>query len=173
VNFLNTCKILHVLCRKIEAAITLLNVATSSGYRESGISISGLNTAQEKVIVAVRTTSFRLDVPLASYDEQSQLIRPFGFSRDNLASLIFQIDEMFRANTDRKDRLVHSLREAFQSQILQVGLETKEERRARKRIEGMHLQAAKNANVSQEDVQDNKDDSRFVDGVLGVNFDTN
>ena len=69
--------ILHVRCRNLDSAVELLSVSTQSGFRysfiihcaeiyyniprESGIV---LGKSKKKIIVAVRTTSIRLDIPV-------------------------------------------------------------------------------------------------------------
>ena len=134
---------MHVLCRNLDAAISLLNAATTSGYRESGISISALSTQQEKVLVAIRTTSIRLDVPIAAYDDEIQCIRPFGLTSEYITNLFNRISEVFSDNEVRKEKLLRSLSQMFRSRRCQISRETKGERHTRKRIEGLKLQAAR------------------------------
>lgn len=54
--------IVHILCRDMDAAKSLLKVAVSAGFRESGISLS--NTS--KVMVAIRSTANSLELPVAT-----------------------------------------------------------------------------------------------------------
>jgi tRNA wybutosine-synthesizing protein 3 len=136
-------QILHVLCRDIGAASRLLNAATRTGYRESGMSISGHGTPQEKVIVAIRTNSLHLDIPLASYDSKWSTVIPLGLSAIYLRSLLKLANRRFKENERRKESLVVAL----QSLLDHPGLvgqvkETKEVRRMRKREEGLRLQAS-------------------------------
>jgi tRNA wybutosine-synthesizing protein 3 len=53
--------VLHVLCRTVACAQTLLQLARESGFRESGISVSNEN----KIILGVRTSSNVLELPVA------------------------------------------------------------------------------------------------------------
>ena len=53
--------ILHVQCRTTDAAKRLLQVALRAGYRESGLVLS----QSSKVMLAIRTTSNCLDIPVA------------------------------------------------------------------------------------------------------------
>ena len=133
---------MHVLCRDVHAASRLLHIATAAGYRESGVSISAVGTPQEKVLVAIRTTAIRTDVPLASYDGENQSIRPFGLTREYLLNLLQIINDKFEKNELRKLNLFTSLNEAHVQQTTTTS-ETKDERRARKREDGLRLQAAK------------------------------
>ena len=133
---------MHVLCRDVQAASRLLHIATAAGYRESGISVSSVGTPQEKVLVAVRTTAIRADVPLASYDGEYQSIRPFGLTREYFLNLIQIINDKFEKNELRKQKLLTLLNEVHAQQTTTPS-ETKDQRRARKREEGLKLQATK------------------------------
>lgn len=53
--------ILHVQCRTVDAAKRLLQVALRAGYRESGLVLS----ESSKVMLAIRTTSNCLEMPMA------------------------------------------------------------------------------------------------------------
>jgi tRNA wybutosine-synthesizing protein 3 len=126
------------------AASSLLHVATASGYRESGIAISGAATSQEKIIVAIRTNSIRLDVPLGVYNAQTGYIHTFGLGAEYLHSLLQLVKVKFGENDSRKENLVKALQHAFNATESQSPAETKEEKRLRKREEGLRLQELKN-----------------------------
>ena len=119
---------MHVLCRDISVASRLLHIAVAVGYRESGISVSAVGTPQEKVLAAIRTTAIRADVPLASYDEENQTIRPFGLTRAYLLSLLHIINDKFEENELRKQRLFRSLKEVHVQQTTTAS-ETKDQRK--------------------------------------------
>jgi tRNA(Phe) wybutosine-synthesizing methylase Tyw3 len=147
-------QIVHVLCRDILAATRLLHMATTNGYRESGMSLSSPSTPHEKVLVAIRTTAIRLDIPLASYDTNANILRPLGVSRGYLISLLRLVNEKFSDNEMRKENLLATIRKTFQSER-KTTPETKEERRLRKRQEGLKVQAANNQEKrSSADTQD-------------------
>jgi tRNA wybutosine-synthesizing protein 3 len=139
----------HVLCRDISAASRLLHIAVSCGYRESGFSISALGSPQEKVLVAIRTNAIRAEIPLASYDQEASEIRPFGLTCEYLVNLISIMNEKFAENNSRKQRLQDYLRPLFGTQEIKSLNETKEERRNRKRLEGLRTQAAKKDNQTE------------------------
>jgi len=132
------------LCRDIPAACRLLQLATISGYRESGISISSPGTAQEKVLVAIRTSAIRLDIPLAAYNTPKRSIIPFGLTKEYLTSLLKLVNEKFADNESRKIALFAALQADF-GKGNELPKESKEERRARKRMEGLKLQEAINS----------------------------
>jgi tRNA wybutosine-synthesizing protein 3 len=128
----------------MKAASSLLHVAITSGYRESGIAISGFATAQEKIIVAIRTNAIRLDVPLGIYNPQTRHIHLSGLGAEYLHSLLKLVNVKFGENESRKENLVKALQHAFNATESQSPAETKEERRLRKREEGLRLQELKN-----------------------------
>jgi len=132
---------MHVLCRNISAASKLLHIAVTCGFRESGISVSGLESPHEKVLVAIRTTAIRAEIPLAFYDSDNFAIRPLNFTREYLMNVIAIINEKFAENNLRKEKLRDQLRSLFSTQKPLLPNETKEERRNRKRMEGLQIQA--------------------------------
>jgi tRNA wybutosine-synthesizing protein 3 len=113
-----------------------------SGYRESGISISSTSAPQEKALVAIRTTASRLDIPLAYYDEDKQDIRFLGLTRVYLSNLFGLVNGKFQENDERKQRLINALQKSFTSPRIESTQLTKEERRMKKRLEGLQKQAA-------------------------------
>ena len=86
--------ILHVQCRHLEAAKRLLQVALGAGFRESGLVLSG----SEKVMLAIRTTSNSLELPLAT---RGAMLLPASY----MALLVAQANERFAANRARTDGL--------------------------------------------------------------------
>jgi tRNA(Phe) wybutosine-synthesizing methylase Tyw3 len=112
-------------------------MAVASGYRETGVSISALDSQQEKVLVAIRTTAIRMEVPLASYNEEISTVSPFGLTSSFLVSLIKIINCKFDENERRKQKLLQSLQQFFQKQCNQEVKETKQERWERMRAEGL------------------------------------
>ena len=86
--------ILHVQCRHLEAAKRLLQVALSAGFRESGLVLSG----SEKVMLAIRTTSNSLELPLAS---RGVMLLPPSY----MELLVTQANERFASNRGRTDAL--------------------------------------------------------------------
>jgi tRNA wybutosine-synthesizing protein 3 len=130
-------QIIHVLCRDISSACTLLGVATQSGYRESGMSISASGTPQEKILVGIRTTAIRVDIPIAVYDDR--VVRPLGLTRGYLNWLFHFLDDKFQENERRKQALFISVQNQFTKTAPAV--ESKDDRRIRKRMEGLKLQA--------------------------------
>ena len=108
------------------------------------MSISGHATRQEKIIVAIRTTSFRLDIPLASYNSESGTIEPLSLDSNYLITLLKLSNLKFKDNEQRKESLMTAL-QSLKEQQVEPATETKEERRIRKRQEGLRLQASTSA----------------------------
>jgi tRNA(Phe) wybutosine-synthesizing methylase Tyw3 len=135
------------------AAARLLRAATSTGYRESGMSISGYATPQEKIIVAIRTTSLHLDIPLASYDSETSTVMLLGLTATYLGNLLNLANIKFKENEQRKDSLIAAL-QSLQEQPVEQVKETKEARRIRKREEGLRLQASSSKGITGNDSTD-------------------
>ena len=135
---------MHVLCRDLAAASRLLHLAIASGYRESGISFSGLGTTSEKVLIAIRTTAVRVDVPLASYDGETRTIRPFGSSEGYLINLPRILNEKFDQNESRKAKLFQSLQQLLIPKSSAAVEETPDEPKTRTRKHGRKFHVAKN-----------------------------
>lgn len=83
--------ILHVQCKSIASATMLMEVARAAGYRESGISIG-----KKHVIVGVRTSSLRMDSPVA--EDGKQLV-----PEDYLDVLVRLANDKFGKNQDKTD----------------------------------------------------------------------
>jgi len=91
--------ILHVQCRDVSAAKWLLQVALRAGFRESGLVLSD----SAKVMLAIRTTSNCLELPVAVSDESGTmrtLVPP-----EYLSLIVEQANAKFEANAARLDRL--------------------------------------------------------------------
>ncbi|KAH9253606.1 hypothetical protein BASA81_008442 [Batrachochytrium salamandrivorans] len=97
--------VLHVLCRTVPLAQAMLLVARESGFRESGISSSNDN----KIILAVRTTSNVLEVPVAFNGES---VCPPEY----LIFLSQQANLKFAENVKRVDHFYQGLQALFHSQ---------------------------------------------------------
>lgn len=97
--------VLHVLCRTVPLAQAMLLVARESGFRESGISSSN----DHKIILAVRTTSNVLEVPVAFNGEP---VCPPEY----LAFLSQQANLKFAENVKRVEHFYQGLQALFQSQ---------------------------------------------------------
>ncbi|SCU83085.1 LADA_0C09538g1_1 [Lachancea dasiensis] len=124
--------ILHVKCRSFHIASQLFNTAMSCGFRESGI---GSNN-----IVAVRI-NIKLDVPIGYLDQETRELRFFVSP-----AYIKLIDEMTLAKYNENARKMQELLKKIDSQVITISeqgsvdkqpAESKEERRQRKRREGL------------------------------------
>lgn len=127
--------ILHVKCRDFEIASKLYNTAMSCGFRESGI---GSNN-----IVAVRI-SIKLDVPIGYLDESTESLKLFVPEEyldliDNMAL------EKFQENSRKMDELYNKIEQEIinakkDHMSSEKTMETKDQRRERKRREGLEKQ---------------------------------
>eukprot|EP01135_Chromosphaera_perkinsii_P000848 Nk52_evm11s152 gene=Nk52_evmTU11s152 len=117
--------ILHVQCRDIDAAQRFLACAISSGYRNSGIMISGGGGGQvQKIMVAVRST-VKIEAPIAA--QGRILISP--------AYLRYLIENSNAKMMDNRDRVAFFLRslKAMEAKV-QAVREKKEAREEKMRL---------------------------------------
>lgn len=141
--------ILHVKCRNYETAANLYTAAMSCGFRESGIGINN--------IVAIRI-SIRLDVPIGYLDEsgapgEHKLV---CFVDESYLEIITKLSvDRFNENEKRMGALFKAI-EAMEVKPA-VQKETFEQRRERKRREGLERQRLKSeaqaAGAGQQDAQ--------------------
>ncbi|KAI3662351.1 hypothetical protein MP638_004875 [Amoeboaphelidium occidentale] len=123
--------ILHVECRDQASAQKLLRYALQAGYRNSGATISS------RIIVAIRHTA-QLNVPIAFTCAQHQkykLLVPAPY----LSLLLAKANEFMLTNFERMDVLYEQLSIMLSSGISEnePPKESKEERKARKKAEGL------------------------------------
>lgn len=128
--------ILHVKCRDFNIASKLYNVAMSCGFRESGI---GSNN-----IVAVRI-NIKLDVPIGYVEEliDSEDYKLNLFVSENYIKILDRLTlSKFEDNKRKMDELYEKINKEIilAEPIVVEQMETKEERRERKRREGLARQ---------------------------------
>ena len=99
--------ILHVMCRDISVAKWLLQVALRAGFRESGLVLS----ESTKVMLAIRTTSNCLEMPVATSVPDGA--RKPLLSASYLEFVVSHANQKFEANTGR----IAALHEAFTSAV--------------------------------------------------------
>jgi hypothetical protein len=96
--------ILHILCRDIQCAKSLLNIALECGYRESGITIG----KGSKVMIAIRTTAFGLEVPIAINSSKKK--PEFLFTNHILSLIIKEANKKLLLNFSRIDNFLMKLK---------------------------------------------------------------
>ncbi|RYG69000.1 hypothetical protein EON64_03815, partial [archaeon] len=94
--------ILHICCESLGAAKDFHALAMQCGYRESGISISFTN----KVMLAIRTSSFSLDMPLAIDGE-------LLLNSSNLNVIIDEANGILLNNFARTDKLLLAIKDTL------------------------------------------------------------
>ena len=93
--------VMHVQCSTPEAAQELLQVAQVAGFRESGIALG-----KKKIMVAIRTSSNKIEVPI---------FHGVDYDRKRTSRLVSYASERFVANARRTYRLCEELANAFES----------------------------------------------------------
>lgn len=144
--------ILHVLCATLQHARPLLSAAINAGFRESGVqSLKALDPhyVGEGVMVAIRTNGIVFETTLGIWDEAKEAATTL-VPETYLQMCADVINERFEWNAERKERLVRELQLAIRregwTEIEEI--ETKEQRRDRKRKEGLERQQALQASTS-------------------------
>ncbi|KAK7206665.1 tRNA wybutosine-synthesizing protein [Myxozyma melibiosi] len=122
--------ILHVLCADYAVAMKLLGIALAAGFRESGYNGN---------ILAIRC-SLRIDSPVGflSPDDEDAVVPLVDDTY--LAHLMAMASERFTENKRRTDRLFASIEKSMGLHPDAAKVESKEERRIRKRAEGLRKQ---------------------------------
>ena len=100
--------ILHVHCRDVESGRRIYQVAMGSGFRESGLSIG-----QKKVQLAIRTTSYGLELPIAVGTKL--LLDDFAVD-----VIVAEANRRLLSNFSRTDRLLTALKTAFHWPVLRL-----------------------------------------------------
>ncbi len=160
--------ILHIHCATLQHARPLLAAAINAGFRESGLqSLRILDDAEHGAMVAVRTAglAFETVIGIVSQSEVSADCRESEEERDVMTSLVSEeylsmcvgvVNERFKLNDGRRKRFREELRRAMAREGLSIavgvsegegrrenGWEAKDERRRRKRMEGLSRQREK------------------------------
>ncbi|KAK5467979.1 hypothetical protein LTS15_000952 [Exophiala xenobiotica] len=154
--------ILHIHCATLQHARPLLAAAINAGFRESGLqSLRILDDPEHGAMVAVRTAglAFETVVGVVSQsevsadnggesEEERQDVMMSLVSEDYLSMCVGVVNERFKWNDGRRERFREELRKAMVREGLSVaegeraenGWEDKDERRRRKRMEGLSRQ---------------------------------
>jgi len=93
--------ILHIRCRDLAAGRRLHSVALAAGFRESGLTISA-----KRVMLAVRSTSFSLELPIA---RGTRLL----LDEDLLALVVSEANNRLHDNFARISRFLYAMKSAF------------------------------------------------------------
>ncbi|KAI9281747.1 methyltransferase TYW3-domain-containing protein [Umbelopsis sp. AD052] len=144
--------ILHVEAETTEAAHELLGLANVIGYQNSGITPS-----RTRHMLAIRSTH-KLDVPVAAVHPTTQKIHLL-VNTSYLYVLFRLSNQKFNQNIDRMKKF----EQAVQSQLLTKDqLETKEQRRERKRRDGLERQKAVVGDSQEESDRDARERGRMM-----------
>ena len=117
--------VLHIMCRTIEIAQSILKLAIEAGFRESGLSVGN-----KKIMLGIRTTSNVLECPVA---KDGKIICGSEF----LKYISIEANTRFNDNARRIKIFENSLREMFQQTSLDRQEIKKEET---KEIKGLELE---------------------------------
>ena len=99
--------LLHVMCRDMASASSLLTTSLSCGFRESGITVSNSN----KIIVAIRTLGLSLSIPVS----RSPSLR---VSKDIMSGYLAECNSRFASNEKKTNRLNKSIEKLLLGHLL-------------------------------------------------------
>ncbi|OAL37799.1 hypothetical protein AYO20_02976 [Fonsecaea nubica] len=166
--------ILHVHCATLRHARHVLAAAVNAGFRESGVqSLRALDDAEHGVMVAVRTAGLAFETVVGvvtralreetitspagggrERESQSEVVMHRVVSEEYLALCAAVVNERFAWNVERRERFRRELKrtmgregsspDATRENKTRPEWEGKEQRRRRKRQEGLEKQRIKN-----------------------------
>jgi tRNA wybutosine-synthesizing protein 3 len=93
--------IMHICCKTLDSARKLHQIALESGFRESGITLGS-----RKTMLAIRSTSFSMETPIA---RGSNLL----FDKNYLQILISEANSRMNQNFDRIQRFSQRLKDVW------------------------------------------------------------
>lgn len=140
--------ILHVLCASLQHAKPLLAAAINAGFRESGVqSLKILDDPEAGVMLAVRTAGLAFETVVGCVEdgEDGDESKQCWVSEEYLDMCMGVVNERFKWNGRRKNRLEDELRRL----AARGEREDVDERRHRKRQEGLRARANKPNQVQQ------------------------
>jgi tRNA wybutosine-synthesizing protein 3 len=98
--------ILHVMASNLQIASTLLSTAIASAFRESGLVISHIERRNQKITVAIRTST-GLNVPVGRCTQDNRIISLVTL--EYLRNLLSIANQKFEENRDKLLRLEKNL----------------------------------------------------------------
>jgi len=173
VHILIVLKILHISTASLDDAQKVLSAALSAGFRESGA--MSLNASKDGAIlpmVAVRSTGLSFDALVGYATENAENLSIVDESYLHTLSTI--ANDRFRVNTERIERFRVALLRPFQSpgssslnsKPQEAAWEDAEDRKRRKKEEGLRRQAAIKAERDTVDTETKIDSSTSVDSLF-------
>jgi tRNA wybutosine-synthesizing protein 3 len=145
----------------------VLSAALTAGFRESGA--VGLNASKDGTtspMVAVRSTGLGMESIVGYEDNSGNLVSLVD--EDYLHKLMSIANHRFKMNTERIERFWTALLNSQSATTVNPAWEDSEERKRRKREQGLKMQEALKAKRTAADNQDDRmGDLSGLDGVLG------
>jgi tRNA wybutosine-synthesizing protein 3 len=144
--------ILHILGATLHHAKPLLPAAINAGFRESGVqSLRALDDPETGPMLGIRTNGLLFDTIIGMVVEDDNGKERFQsiVSEEYLQMCMRVINERFEWNTKRKERLIDEIKNAVDS-LTKGEEESKEERRERKRADGLRRQQERRLDLNDE-----------------------
>jgi tRNA wybutosine-synthesizing protein 3 len=160
--------ILHIHCASLWHARPLLSAAINSGFRESGVqSLRVLDEPGAGVMLAIRTAGLAFETVVGVMEGQ-ELRRIV--SGEYLAMCAKVVNEKFRWNDARRERLRAEIRRFMENQQEANAWEDEDQRRVRKRREGLLRQQQKNGQRAEKEISCDRDQDELMDGFTTLDL---
>lgn len=163
--------ILHINCATLQHARPLLAAAINAGFRESGVqSLRALEDPTVGVMLAIRTAGLAFETVVGTVEGEHGLKKIV--SEEYLAMCARVVNQRFKWNDERRERLRAEIRRVGDQQLLASAWEDESLRRARKRREGLlrQQQQKRVASVEREHDLNDHDQTGLEDGLVGLDM---
>lgn len=158
--------ILHIHCASLWHARPLLSAAINAGFRESGVqSLRALDDPSAGVMVAIRTAGLAFETVVGVVEGQD--IRRI-VDEDYLAMCAKIVNERFKWNDARRERLRAEIRRFGARQQVASSWEDEDQRKARKRREGLRRQQQKHDHAVEQDNSNDQSQDGLSDGLTAL-----
>lgn len=160
--------ILHIHCASLWHARPILSAAINSGFRESGVqSLRVLDEPGAGVMLAIRTAGLAFETVVGVMEGQ-ELRRIVD--EEYLAMCAKVVNERFKWNDTRRERLRVEIRRFVESQQEGSVWEDEGQRRLRKRREGLLRQQQKNDQRDKKEISYDPDQDALNDGLTTLDL---
>ncbi len=163
--------ILHILAASLQHARPLLAAAINAGFRESGVqSLKALEDEEAGVMIGIRTAGlmFETVIGVTIQDEDAEEKMQAVVSEEYLSMCVAVVNERFVGNKKRKERLIKELEGVVTKEREELSGEVEDDRRLRKKQEGLKRQQELQDERSKEKEEETNDD--VLEGGLDVSI---
>lgn len=160
--------ILHIHCASLWHARPLLSAAINAGFRESGVqSLRALDDPSSGVMVAIRTAGLAFETVVGVVEGQD--IRRI-VNEEYLGMCAKIVNERFKWNDARRERLRAEIRRFGARQQVASSWEDEDQRKARKRREGLLRQQQQHDHAVEQANSNDQSQDGLGDGLATLDI---